>query len=113
MQGVSVVVGKDKIDWGWPVRKAPLALLGLLALTALLPVSAQAANTDPIAVPTMATIFKGKLIDRIPGPPATRPGVTLRPTGVSIPSTGASHRRILLAPPIGATSSGPAKKASS
>ena len=88
MQGVSVVVGKDKIDWGWPVKKAPLALLGLLALTALLPVSAPAANTDPIAVPTTATIFKGKLIDRIPGPPATRPGVTRRPTGVSIPFYG-------------------------
>jgi len=39
-------------------------------------------------IPTMATIYKGKLIDRIPGPPATRPGVTRRPTGVSIPFYG-------------------------
>lgn len=70
------------------MKKAPLALLGLLVLTALLPVSAPAANTDPIVIPTMATIFKGKLIDRIPGPPATQPGVTRRPTGVSIPFYG-------------------------
>lgn len=70
------------------MKKAPLALLGLLVLTALLPVSAPAATTDPIAIPTMATIFKGKLIDRIPGPPATQPGVTRRPTGVSIPFYG-------------------------
>lgn len=63
-------------------------LCGLLVVVALSPVSASAAATETVAIPTMATIFKGKLIDRIPGPPATRPGITRRPTGVSIPFYG-------------------------
>jgi hypothetical protein len=71
-----------------PVKKAPFALLGLLAFAALLPVSAPAATTDAVVIPTTATIFKGKLIDRVPGPPSTQLGPARRPNGVSIPFYG-------------------------
>jgi hypothetical protein len=71
-----------------PVRKVPLTLLGLFTLAALLPVSVPAATTDAVVVPTTATIFEGKLIDRIPGPPSNRLGPTPRPNGVSVPFYG-------------------------
>lgn len=70
------------------MKKRLLALFGLFALTALLPASASAATPEAISVPTSATIFTGKLIDRIPGLPAKRPGITRFPTGVSTPFYG-------------------------
>jgi hypothetical protein len=70
------------------VKRALSAALGLLALNAFLPVSAPAEDTEPIAIPTSATIFNGKLIDRIPNPPSARLGPTRRPNGVSVPFYG-------------------------
>jgi hypothetical protein len=71
------------------VRKVGLPRIALFTLVAGVALgSGSALAAEPIAVPTTATIFKGKLIDRIPGPPATQPGVTRRPTGVSIPFYG-------------------------
>jgi hypothetical protein len=74
------------------MRMRPLAtsLLGIFLLAVLASGSSKAVAAEPIAIPTTATIFAGKLIDRTPNPPSSaRPGSTRRLLdGVSIPFYG-------------------------
>jgi hypothetical protein len=74
------------------MRPRATSLFGIFLLAVLTSGSSKAVAAEPIAIPTTATIFAGKLIDRTPNRPSSAPPGSLRRLrlrdGVSVPFYG-------------------------